>query len=74
MIDIDILYYNNLYINTPILSEPHPKIHDRDFVLHPLSEISPDFIDPIHKISVNSMLTNLKNSSDKKIQFQQELK
>ena len=74
MIDIDILYYNNLYINTPILSVPHPKIHERDFVLHPLSEISPDFIDPIHKISVNSMLTNLKNSSDKKIQFQQELK
>ena len=67
IIDIDILYYNKLYINTPILSVPHPKIHERDFVLHPLSEISPDLIDPIHKISVNSMLTNLKNTSAKKI-------
>jgi len=67
IIDIDILYFNNLYINTPVLSVPHPKIHERDFVLHPLCEISPDFIDPIHKITVNYMLANLQNSSPKKI-------
>ena len=63
IIDIDILYYNNLYINTPILSIPHPKIHERDFVLHPLCEISANLIDPVHKITVNSMLANLQNSS-----------
>ncbi len=67
IIDIDILYYNKLNINTPILSVPHPKINTRDFVLYPLCEISPNLIDPVHKITVNSMLTNLQNSSTKNI-------
>jgi len=41
IIDIDILAYNNLIINTKKLTLPHPKLHLRDFVLKPLAEILP---------------------------------
>ncbi len=39
IIDIDILYYNDLVINEPDLVIPHPLINKRDFVLKPLKEI-----------------------------------
>ncbi len=39
VIDIDILLYDELHINEPDLKIPHPLMHDRDFVMKPLSEI-----------------------------------
>lgn len=42
IIDIDILYYDDLIINTPELKIPHPHITKRDFVLVPLAEIAPE--------------------------------
>ncbi len=41
IIDIDILLYDDIRINTPELTIPHPLIHKRDFVLIPLKEILP---------------------------------
>lgn len=38
-IDIDILTYDDLHINTPSLTIPHPHMHERDFVMIPLREI-----------------------------------
>lgn len=38
-IDIDILTYDDLRINTPSLTLPHPHMHERDFVMIPLREI-----------------------------------
>lgn len=38
-IDIDILTYDDLHINTPSLTLPHPHMHERDFVMIPLCEI-----------------------------------
>lgn len=46
-IDIDILLYRNLVIETPILIIPHPLIQDRRFVLVPLCEIAPEMIHPV---------------------------
>jgi len=43
-IDIDILTFNELKIDSDLLQLPHPKIFERNFVLAPLAEISPDFI------------------------------
>lgn len=39
IIDIDILLYDDLHINTPRLTIPHPHMYERDFVLIPLQEI-----------------------------------
>ena len=47
IIDIDILFYNDWCIDYPDLTIPHPRIHERNFVLYPLSEIIPDFIHPL---------------------------
>jgi len=47
MMDIDILFYDNLIIDSPALKIPHPLIADRDFVLIPLVEIAPDLVHPV---------------------------
>ena len=47
VIDIDILYYNQLILTTETLTIPHPHLHQRRFTLVPLSEIAPDFEHPI---------------------------
>jgi 2-amino-4-hydroxy-6-hydroxymethyldihydropteridine diphosphokinase len=50
LIDLDLLLYNDRVIQTPELSIPHPLMHQRRFVLHPLAEIAPDLIHPtLHK-------------------------
>ena len=46
-IDIDILFYGNLVMETPRLTIPHPKVHERAFVLVPLAEIAPDLLHPV---------------------------
>ena len=59
IIDIDILMIGNLIIDTPELTIPHPKFHERDFVLIPLLEIAPDIIHPILKKSVRELKDEL---------------
>jgi 2-amino-4-hydroxy-6-hydroxymethyldihydropteridine diphosphokinase len=54
-IDIDILYYGDVIIKNGNLQIPHPQINNRNFVLIPLNEIAPDFIDPIEKITIKEL-------------------
>ncbi len=46
-IDIDILFYGDQVIQTPELVIPHPRLHERAFVLIPLAEIAPDLVHPV---------------------------
>jgi len=46
-IDIDILLYGNLVINTPELVIPHPRMAGRMFVLQPMAELAPDMEHPV---------------------------
>ncbi len=57
-IDIDILYYDNLIMNTVELQIPHKYLHKRKFVLEPLCEIEPQMINPILNIDTQKMLDN----------------
>lgn len=47
VIDVDILYYDQLILQTDTLTIPHPHLHQRRFTLVPLAEIAPDFEHPI---------------------------
>lgn len=58
-LDIDILMYGNLVINAPNLVLPHPRMHERRFVLEPLSEIAPSLTHPILKLTVTELLSQL---------------
>ena len=54
--DIDILFYNDVIIDTMQLKIPHPFIQDRKFVLIPLMEIAKDFIHPVLKKNISQLL------------------
>ena len=54
--DIDILLYDDLVLQTPELTLPHPLMHERLFVMEPLAEIAPNVIHPVFKKPVISLL------------------
>ena len=54
-IDIDILFYDDIIINSPYLTIPHPLLTKRNFVLIPLKEILPDFVHPQLKIKIKDI-------------------
>ena len=56
LIDIDLLFYNNLVVDKPSLVIPHPRLHERGFVLLPLMDLAPDLVHPVKKKSVREML------------------
>ena len=45
-LDLDLLLYGDTRIETPTLSVPHPRLHERAFVLWPLAEIAPELVIP----------------------------
>jgi len=62
-IDIDLLYFDSLVINSASLTLPHPRIAQRKFVLVPLSEIAPELRDPVTGATVLELLDNCIDSS-----------
>jgi 2-amino-4-hydroxy-6-hydroxymethyldihydropteridine diphosphokinase len=58
-IDLDILFYGNWVINEKDLIIPHPRLHERKFVLVPLEEIAGAFVHPIFKKPIRSLLEEL---------------
>lgn len=48
-LDVDILYFGAAVMDTPRLTIPHPRLHERRFTLVPLAQIAPDFWHPIFK-------------------------
>jgi len=61
--DIDILYYDDIFMETETLTIPHPLIPQRKFVLVPLAEIAPEFKHPLRRFTSLQMLENCKDES-----------
>lgn len=59
-LDLDILLYDNLVQDDPVLTLPHPDMQNRDFVLKPMAELSPHLVHPVLHQSMQSLLNNLK--------------
>ncbi len=49
IIDLDLLSYDQVILNSPSLTLPHPFLEKRQFVLVPLAEITPDYVHPVLK-------------------------
>jgi 2-amino-4-hydroxy-6-hydroxymethyldihydropteridine diphosphokinase len=62
-IDMDIIYFNSEIIHSEILTVPHPRMEQRNFVLIPLNEIAPNYLHPILHISTTALLNQCKDDS-----------
>ena len=58
-IDLDLLYFGDVIIETAELRLPHPRIVDREFVLRPLADIRPDLVLPGQTEAVDVLLLRL---------------
>jgi 2-amino-4-hydroxy-6-hydroxymethyldihydropteridine diphosphokinase len=61
LIDLDLLYFGDLEIDTAELMLPHPRIIGREFVLRPIADIRPDLILPKQAESVRALLLRIPN-------------
>jgi 2-amino-4-hydroxy-6-hydroxymethyldihydropteridine diphosphokinase len=59
LIDLDILLYDDLVIDTPPLVLPHPRLHERAFVLVPLMDIAPELVHPVFQRRVSDFLAEM---------------
>jgi len=55
-LDIDIIFWGDEIIETEKIQIPHPRMHERNFVLDPISEIEPGFIHPVLGKSIKELL------------------
>ena len=58
-IDLDVLLYDDRIIQEPHLTVPHPRLHERQFVLEPLAQLAPALLHPILHQSMASLLEQL---------------
>lgn len=62
-LDLDLLLYDDCILNEPALTIPHPRLHQRRFVLAPLVELDPDRHHPIFERSLRDLLARLDDAS-----------
>lgn len=65
-LDIDLLLYGNLILETPTLTLPHPRMHERAFVLVPLAEIAPDWVEPRSQKQISQLVQAVDRSGVKR--------
>ena len=67
LIDLDLLFYDDLVHSSPDLTVPHPLLHERAFVLVPLNDIAPEIVHPVLGVSVRELLERLPDGDQPKV-------
>ena len=63
-LDLDLLFYDDLILEDPVLIVPHPDMANRDFVLMPLCELRPGYRHPVSGQTVGQMLERLREKGE----------
>lgn len=70
ILDLDIIFFDDLVINTSKLVIPHPRMHKRRFVLKPICDIDPTAVHPVLKKDVTHLLAHLKEDGQRVVEYQ----
>ena len=60
-LDLDLLLFGNAVLDVPGLKIPHPRMHERRFVLEPLREIAPQAVHPVLGLTVEQLLERVQD-------------
>ncbi len=69
LIDMDIIFYDDIVIDLVELVIPHPRMHKRAFVLTGFCDIDPDVVHPVLKKDVRYLLSNIKDKDQKVVKY-----
>jgi 2-amino-4-hydroxy-6-hydroxymethyldihydropteridine diphosphokinase len=69
VLDMDILLYDEIVLNDPRLTIPHPRMHKRRFVLKPICDIDPHINHPVIKRNMQSLLNNLDEKGQRIVEY-----
>jgi 2-amino-4-hydroxy-6-hydroxymethyldihydropteridine diphosphokinase len=69
ILDLDILLYDRLILKSVELTIPHPRMHQRRFVLQPMCDIDPHMVHPVLKKDMRSLLDALGENEQRIIQI-----
>ena len=69
ILDLDIIFYDDLVKNSADLILPHPRMHNRRFVLVPICDISPEIVHPVLQKNMRSLLNILDETEQRLIEY-----
>ena len=69
VLDLDIILFDAMVVNTPRLVIPHPRMHERHFVLKPICDIDPDINHPVFHRTMQALLEDLDVKDQKIIEY-----
>ncbi|MFH1263101.1 MAG: 2-amino-4-hydroxy-6-hydroxymethyldihydropteridine diphosphokinase [Pseudomonadota bacterium] len=64
-IDLDLLSYDDLVLDQPVLQVPHPRMHERRFVMEPLTELAPAWVHPVLGRTASELLGQLSRTNER---------
>ena len=70
VLDLDILLYDDLVMETETLCLPHPRMHLRRFVLVPVCDMNPEVIHPVLRVDARTLLERLSSDGQKVVPYQ----
>ncbi len=65
VLDLDILVFDDVVLRTAHIEVPHPRLHERRFVLAPFCDLDPEFVHPVLGVTIRTLLSDLRDGGKK---------